>query len=54
MTAEQPSHDHGQVLPPPPAFSKNAHVGSMDAYADLLLQGQIGEILPRIVTAQPD
>ena len=40
MTAEQPSHDHGQVLPPPPAFSKNAHVGGMDAYDDLYADAQ--------------
>ena len=40
MTAEQPSHDHGQVLPPPAAFSENARVGSMDAYADLYRRAQ--------------
>ena len=40
MTTEQPSHDHGQVLSPPAAFSKNAHVGSMDAYADLYRRAQ--------------
>ncbi len=35
MSNGHPSHDHGEVHPPPPGFAGSAHVGSMQAYRDL-------------------
>ena len=35
MSSGQPSHDHGQVFPPPAAFSTTSHIGSEDAYQSL-------------------
>ena len=35
MSDGQPSHDHGQQFPPPPAFAAKAHIGSMEQYQQL-------------------
>jgi acetyl-CoA synthetase len=40
MSEGRPSHDHGELFPPPAAISAKAHVGSEEAYRRLYNQAQ--------------